>query len=283
MKIKSIREIDKPSTVYNLHVETNHNYVANGMVVSNCHTSSADALQAVLGEVMKDIPIRWGLTGTIPKDEVLANKIKCNVGNVIYTISAKNLQDKKILSTCNINTIRLKSSLKFGTYPEELKYLTTDKVRMKYVASLIEAISSSGNTLVLVDRIEAGELLCEYLKIPKSDFVRGETNKKDREAHYGEIRWADNKILIATFGVASTGISISRLYNVVLIEPGKSFVRTIQSIGRGLRKAQDKDHVEIYDICGTNKYTARHSNERIKYYKEVEYPYNITTVKDWEN
>ncbi len=253
------------------------------VIVDECHTSSADALQAVLGDVMRNIPIRWGLTGTIPKDEVLANKIKCNVGNVIYTISAKDLQDKKILSTCNINTIRLKSSLKFGTYHEELKYLVTDRTRMKYVASLIEAISSTGNTLVLVDRLEAGELLCEFLNIPKSEFVRGETNKKEREAQYGEIRWADNKILIATFGVASTGISISRLYNVVLIEPGKSFVRTIQSIGRGLRKAQDKDHVEIYDICGTNKYTARHSNERIKYYKEVQYPYNVVKVDDWEN
>ncbi|WNA16004.1 helicase [Xanthomonas phage XaC1] len=252
------------------------------VVVDECHTSSADALQAILGEVMCNIPIRWGLTGTIPKDEVLANKIKCNVGNVIYTISAKDLQDKKILSTCNINAIRLKSSLKFGTYPEELKWLVTNRERMKYIASLIEAISNSGNTLVLVDRLEAGELLCEFLNIPKSEFVRGDTNKKDRESQYGEIRWADNKILIATFGVASTGISISRLYNVVLIEPGKSFVRTIQSIGRGLRKAQDKDHVEIYDICGTNKYTARHSNERIKYYKEVQYPYNVITVKDWE-
>ena len=252
------------------------------VICDECHGCAGEALQTILGEVMSHIPIRWGMTGTIPKDEVLANKIKCNVGEIAYTISAKSLQDKHILSTCNINTIRLKSKMKFESYQDELKYLVTDRKRMEFVADLIQAISSSGNTLVLVDRIEAGELLCEFLGIPKSEFVRGATNKKTRESQYGEIRWADNKILIATFGVASTGISISRLYNVVLIEPGKSFIRTIQSIGRGLRKAQDKDHVEIYDICGTNKYTARHSRERITYYKEVEYPYNITTVDDWE-
>ena len=231
---------------------------------------------------MKDIPLRWGLTGTIPKDPVVAAKIRCNVGDVIYTITAKELQDKKILSTCNVNCIKLKSTLKFATYPEEMKYLVTDRERMAYIAQLISAISSSGNTLVLVDRLEAGELLCEFLGIPKSEFVRGQTKKKDREASYGEIRWADNQILIATYGVASTGISISRLYNVVLIEPGKSFVRTIQSIGRGLRRAEDKDHVEIYDISGSNKYSAKHSRERIAYYEEVQYPYTKLDVKDWQ-
>lgn len=251
------------------------------VMVDEAHTSAADALQQVLGNVMKDIPLRWGLTGTIPKDPVMAAKIRCNVGDVIYTITAKELQDKKILSTCNVNCIKLKSSLKFATYAEEMKYLVTDRERMKYVASLIGAIAESGNTLVLVDRLEAGELLCEFLGIPKSEFVRGNTKKKDREASYGEIRWADNKILIATYGVASTGISISRLYNVVLIEPGKSFVRTIQSIGRGLRRAEDKDHVEIYDISGSNKFSAKHLRERISYYKEVMYPHSIIDVKDW--
>lgn len=252
-------------------------------MVDEAHTAAADALQSVLGQVMRNIPLRWGLTGTIPKDPVLVAKIKCNIGDVVFTISAKELQDKKILSTCNVNCIKLKSTLKFANYQDELKYLVTDRDRMKYVASLIAAIAETGNTLVLVDRLEAGELLCEFLGIPKSEFVRGNTKKKDREASYGEIRWADNKILIATYGVASTGISISRLYNVVLIEPGKSFVRTIQSIGRGLRRAEDKDHVEIYDIYGSNKYSAKHSRERIVYYKEVEYPYEQIVVNDWEN
>lgn len=252
------------------------------VIVDECHTASGDALVGVLQNVMRNIPLRWGMTGTIPKDPILAMKIRCNLGSVMCKITAKELQDKGVLSTCNITNLKLKSSYKFKTYPEELKYLVTDRTRMKYIAELIDSISHSGNTLVLVDRLEAGELLCEYLNIPKSEFVRGATKKKDREASYGEIRWADNKILIATYGVASTGISISRLYNVVLIEPGKSFIRTIQSIGRGLRKAEDKDHVEIYDISGSNKFSAKHARERQAYYKEVEYDYQIIEIKDWE-
>lgn len=251
------------------------------VIVDECHLSSAESLHAILGKVMNNVPLRYGLTGTIPKDESLAAKIKCNVGNIVYTITAKELQEKKILSTCNVNCFRLKSSKKFQTYPEELKYLVTDRERMKFVAELISGIATTGNTLVLVDRIEAGDLLCEYLNIPTAEFVKGDTKKKNREAQYGEIRWSDNKILIATYGVASTGISISRLYNVVLIEPGKSFVRTIQSIGRGLRRAEDKDHVEIYDISGMNKFSSKHLRERLAYYKEVQYPYEELKIQ-WE-
>ena len=89
--------------------------------------------------------------------------------------------------------------------------------------------------------------------------------------------------MVATFGVASTGITIPRIFNVVIIEPGKSFVRTIQSIGRGLRKAKDKDSVMIYDICGTNKYSSKHVLERLRYYKEARYPYTRLKITDWQN
>lgn len=251
------------------------------VIVDEGHSGAAEALQGILGNVMRNIPIRLAMTGTLPKDPSLVAKIECQVGSVVYEIKAKDLQEKQILSTCNINCMRLKSSKKFATYPEELKFLTTDEKRLDYIADMISMIAESGNTLVLVDRLECGEGLCEKLGIPKSEFIRGNTKKKDREASYGEIRWADNRILIATYGVASTGISISRLYNVVMIEPGKSFIRTIQSIGRGLRKAHDKDHVEIYDISGTNKFSSRHFRERLQYYKEVEYPHNEIKL-DWE-
>jgi superfamily II DNA or RNA helicase len=83
---------------------------------------------------------------------------------------------------------------------------------------------------------------------------------------------------VATYGVAAVGINIPRIFNLVLIEPGKSFVRVIQSIGRGIRKAEDKDHVEIWDITSACKYAKRHLTERKKFYKEAKYPFAITKV-----
>jgi superfamily II DNA or RNA helicase len=100
----------------------------------------------------------------------------------------------------------------------------------------------------------------------------------DRKEEYDEIKTSDDKIIVATYGVAAVGINIPRIFNLVLIEPGKSFVRVIQSIGRGIRKAEDKDFVQIWDITSTCKYAKRHLTERKKYYKDARYPFTITKV-----
>jgi len=138
------------------------------------------------------------------------------------------------------------------------------------------AYNRSGNTLILVDRISAGNLL--ETKIKNSVFISGATKTLDRKEHYDEVSTAKSKIIVATYGVASVGINIPRIFNLVLMEPGKSFVRVIQSIGRGIRKAKDKDHVQIWDITSSCKFAKRHLTQRKKFYKEANYPYNIEKI-----
>jgi superfamily II DNA or RNA helicase len=82
-------------------------------------------------------------------------------------------------------------------------------------------------------------------------------------------------VIVATYGVAAVGINIPRIFNLVLIEPGKSFVRVIQSIGRGIRKAEDKDNVEIWDITSDCKFAKRHLTHRKAYYKKGKYPFTL--------
>ncbi|AUS02589.1 P-loop containing nucleoside triphosphate hydrolase [Vibrio phage 2.275.O._10N.286.54.E11] len=253
------------------------------VIVDECHTAKGEALKQALGEVMGNIKLRWGLTGTMPKDEILAKQINLNVGPVLGKVQAKDLQDKGYLSSCDVNIIQLKSDLKFSEYSEELTYLVSDETRMKYISNLIDAMSHSGNTLVLVDRISCGNAIIDNIGLPKENFVNGSTPKKKRESAYSSIADVDNEIIVATYGVAAVGLNIPRIYNLVLIEPGKSFVRTIQSIGRGLRKAKDKDHVQIYDICSNLKYSAKHMRERKKYYVDAEYPFEHIRVADWED
>jgi len=81
--------------------------------------------------------------------------------------------------------------------------------------------------------------------------------------------------------VGPVGINIPRIFNLVLIEPGKSFVRVIQSIGRGIRKAEDKDFVDIYDVTSTCKFAKRHLTKRKVFYKEAKYNYSVEKV-DWQ-
>jgi superfamily II DNA or RNA helicase len=142
----------------------------------------------------------------------------------------------------------------------------------------VRQVNATGNTLVLVDRIAAGQALVEQLQ--DAVFVSGSTKAKDRQDEYDEVAVADGKIIVATYGVAAVGINIPRIFNLVLIEPGKSFVRVIQSIGRGIRKAEDKDHVQIWDITSTCKFAKRHLTKRKQFYKEANYPFTAEKL-DW--
>jgi len=248
------------------------------IIIDEVHQAKAEVLKNLLTRNLRNAPIRWGLTGTIPKEKFEFESIHASLGPVIGQVSAKELQDKGVLSQCHVNVVQLVDLPEFRDYQSELKYLVTDKKRIEYIGKLLNGVKDSGNTLILVDRISAGELLQEL--IPGSTFVKGDVKLKDRKEAYDEINEGTNHVVIATYGVAAVGINIPRIFNLVLIEPGKSFVRVIQSIGRGVRKAKDKDFVQIWDLTSTCKFAKRHLTQRKKFYKEAQYPFTIEKV-DW--
>ena len=252
----------------------------NTVIIDEVHMAKADVLKRLLTGPFAHCGIRWGLTGTVPKADYEFMGIKCSIGDVIHRLPAKELQDKGVLANCHVNVLQTLDIKGFKTYSEELKWLTTDDTRMSWVAQTINDVATSGNTLILVDRISAGEILEK--KIKNSVFISGSTKTLERKEHYDEVAMAQTKIIIATYGVAGVGINIPRIFNLVLMEPGKSFVRVIQSIGRGIRKAKDKDHVQIWDITSSCKFAKRHLTQRKKFYKEANYPYNIEKI-DYEN
>ena len=259
------------------------------VIVDEVHMAKADALKALLSGPFAHIPIRWGLTGTIPKEQFEYTSIFCMLGNVVGQLSARELQEAGHLAMCHVNIVQLVDHADYKDYQSELKYLTTNPERIAYLARLISTIKDGGNTLILVDRIETGKMLQIELSNlwsllsdkPDVVFVSGATKAGERKEHYDEVAEATNKIIIATYGVAAVGINIPRIFNLVLIEPGKSFVRVIQSIGRGIRKAADKDHVQVWDITSTCKFAKRHLTKRKQFYKEANYPHSVEKA-DWK-
>jgi superfamily II DNA or RNA helicase len=251
-----------------------HDVVA--IIVDEVHQAKAEVLKNILTRDLANCPIRWGLTGTVPKEKFEFQSILASIGPVINRISAHELQQKDVLAQCHVEILQTIEIKEFRSYAEELKYLVTDSDRIDWMAEKIKSISATGNTLVLIDRIETGKMLIE--RLPGTDFVSGSVKTKDRKETYDEIKTSDDKIIVATYGVAAVGINIPRIFNLVLVEPGKSFVRVIQSIGRGIRKAEDKDFVQIWDMTGGTKYAKRHLTERKKFYKDAHYPFTITKV-----
>ena len=247
------------------------------VIVDEVHQAKADVLKDLLTSVFARVPLRWGLTGTIPKSDHEFATIRASLGDIVNRLAAKDLQDIGVLSNCHVNIVQTQEPQAYTDYQSELKFLLEDKKRQEYLANLIKEISKTGNTLVLTGRINSGQALQEL--IPEADFVQGAMKSDDRKTAYKEINEGTNSITIATYGVAAVGIDIPRIFNMVLLEPGKSFVRVIQSIGRGVRVAKDKDFVQIWDITSRCKFSKRHLTERKKFYKDAEYPFSIEKVK----
>jgi superfamily II DNA or RNA helicase len=249
------------------------------VIVDEVHQAKADALKTLLSGPFAQVPIRWGLTGTIPKEDYARQSINCMLGPVVGQLSASELQEAGHLAQCHVNVVQLVDHKEYANYQSELKYLIETSERLDYIARLISTIVDSGNTLILVDRISAGKELAS--RLPGSVFVSGATKAGERKEHYDEVAEASDKIIIATYGVAAVGINIPRIFNLVLLEPGKSFVRVIQSIGRGIRKAKDKDFVQIWDITSSCKFAKRHLTKRKAFYKEANYPFTVEKA-EWE-
>ena len=250
------------------------------VIVDEVHALKDDnVLKDLMCGFLSTIPIRWGLTGTVPSESKhphLYESIVTFIGPIVNKISVKELQDKDILSKCHVNIHQIKDNKKYTTYQDEVNYLLTDEKRLNWIANLIQTRGKEGNTLILVNRIATGKDLIK--KIPGSIFISGTMGNKERTTHYDSVNDNNNMMIIATYGVAAVGIDIPRIFNLILLEPGRSFARVIQSIGRGIRRAADKDFINIDDVCSTCKFSKRHMADRISMYTEAEYPHSLSKI-----
>lgn len=265
------------------------------IIVDECHGVKGQVLQDLLNTHGKHIINRFGVTGTLPKSEIDLMAVRITIGTVLIEIPANLLMELGILSKLQIHIEQTDEDVHpqyeqflknvngkkpsyadfknhyFSDYPAEKSYIQRHDIRQQYIINKFEQCKQSGNTLVLVTCISLGKRLAKL--IPGAIFVHGNDKKKVRKQIYDLFATENNLLVIATANIASTGLNIKRIYNLILLDIGKSFIRVIQSIGRGLRKAPDKDFVDVYDICCDFKYGKKHLTDRMRYYNEAKYPF----------
>jgi superfamily II DNA or RNA helicase len=275
------------------------------VIVDEAQGLRGAVLTKLLNEYGKHISYRFGVTGTLPEGESDALAVRIAVGSVRYEIPAHKLIEQGHLSTLDIDIIQLVVDLHreydafieevkddpelskttyakfknsyFPDFTSEKKFLHSQEKRLNWIANdLQNKCMMTGNVLCLVNGVQFGKKLAK--KIPGAVFLHGPDGTKVRKAIYESFADNDNLIVIATVNIAGTGLDIERIFNLVLVDIGKSFIRVIQAIGRGLRKGGDKDHVFVADICSDLKYSKRHSAKRITHYKNAKYPYTKRSV-----
>jgi superfamily II DNA or RNA helicase len=167
----------------------------------------------------------------------------------------------------------------------EKDFIQNSDKRLEFIKKLVDKCDT--NTLLLFHTIEYGTKIFNKLKeeLPDKDFyyIDGEVNNKQREIIKKEMEKTDGKVkvLIASYGTLSTGVSINAIFNVIFADSFKSEQIIIQSIGRALRKHDQKkiatifDIVDVFDPKELNNILYKHFLEREKFYKKRKYPYKV--------
>lgn len=253
------------------------------LVVDEVHQAKSKILNELANIHGKNIPYRFGLTGTLPKDPVERLTIHTAFGDVKYVIPAHELIEQNFISSVQVHVHQLYENHPAGYFPDftaEKSYLAIRHERIQWIANAVidRAAQPKGNVMVLVSSVAIGKKLQKL--IPDSVFLHGTDSAVDRKVIYDLFETNNNMTVIATVQIAGTGLSIDRIFNLFLVDIGKSFTRVIQAIGRGLRtNGGDKDHVNCYDICSNLKYSKKHLAMRLEYYTDAKYPYTKQVVK----
>jgi superfamily II DNA or RNA helicase len=237
---------------------------------------------------------RFGLTGTL--DGSLVNELVLTglFGPSHKIIDTKELIDSGKLAQIKIKVLTLNHPLEeckrlVGcSYQDEIKHIISFPPRNKFVKNL--ALSLKGNTLVLYAYVEKhGQILYDMIKEKSDDrkvyFVHGGVDGEEREAIRTIVEKENDAIIVASYGTFSTGINIKNLHNIIFASPTKSRIRTLQSLGRGLRISDTKSIFILFDISDNlsynNKknYTLNHLIERVKMYNSERFPYELHAIK----
>ena len=292
------KETDKSLTIstwqslYKMPKEYFHQF--DYVIGDEAHLFKAQSLTTILTSCI-NAKYRIGLTGTLDGTKTHKLVLEGLFGTVKKVISTKELIDKQQLSNFEIKCLVLKHTeeeclkAKDYTYPEEIQYLISHEIRNKFIKNL--AVSLGKNTLVLYQMVDKhGKILYDMIRETekignrKIFFVHGGTDTTDREDIRKIMEIEQDAIVVASFGTFSTGINIRNLHNIIFAMPTKSSIRTLQSIGRGLRQNDGKEIATLYDISDDLRYkkhmnyTLKHFVERTKIYNEEKFPFKIYKI-----
>jgi len=259
------------------------------VIGDEAHQFKSKSLISIMTK-LDNVKYRYGFTGTLDGSETHKWVLEGLFGPSYKIIKTDELMKKGHLAKLDINVLLLKHPPnKFETFEEEVQYIISHTKRNNFIKNL--ALDLKGNTLILFARVEKhGEPLYNLINsnniIENRNvfFIHGGVETEDREKVREITEKENNAIIVASYGTFSTGINIKNLHNVIFASPSKSRIRNLQSIGRVLRKGNQKTRATLYDIAddisykSRKNYTLNHLIERIKIYNEENFDYDIVNI-----
>lgn len=231
-------------------------------------------------------PHKFGFTGTLPSDAIDKWNVMGKFGSILAEKSSHELREQNFLANVEAKVIRIKyinqvskptvikdskgNKLSTAEYRAELEFIYHNKYRNSIIQRLCEGFNN--NILILVNHLQHGDALYEKFSnalVSKNvQYIKGEVELQERENVKKQMEQNDNMVVIAMSSIFSTGINIKNIHMIVFAAGGKSFIRVVQSIGRGLRKNENKQKLSLIDMQDVLRYGTSHGNERLKIYDE---------------
>ncbi len=230
--------------------------------------------------------IRFGLTGTMPESIYENWHIKGIIGPILHTEKVYKLQEQKYIADINIINILFKHNhvpkfvdykIKYSNpalYKEqcekafyhEWQYIESYLPSNQKIATLASKLQ--GNTLLLFDHIEHGNILFNLINSQNKHFIDGSVELDDRNDIKKIMENNTNIILAGNVKCVGTGISIKNIDNIIFAISGKGVTKIIQALGRGLRLREGKTKCNLFDIHHNFYYSNKHSDTRKELYQE---------------
>ena len=265
-----------------------------GAVIGDeAHNFKAKSLTSIMTK-MTECEYKFGFTGTLDGTQTHKLVLEGLFGPVHNVTTSKALMDADLIAKLEIEAVTLKYTdeekklVKGMIYTDEIDWLIKCEKRNKFICDL--ALTRESNTLILFQYVEKhGKKLFKYLKDKSPErpvfFVSGEIKTEIREEIRAITEKSKNAIIVASYGTFSTGINIRNLHNIIFGHPVKSRIRNLQSVGRVLRKYDEKERATLFDISDDlswkkhKNYSLRHFFERVKIYNSEKFDYKLRSIE----
>ena len=254
------------------------------LVVDECHTiKKSNKISKMVGKIITNN--KFGLTGTLPDNKPDEWNILGKLGKVIYDKDSYELRLESYLTNVDIKIIDVSYKDKplyvsgGNNFKTELDFIYDNSFRNNVIANISKKFNN--NSLILVNHLAHGDALYDKLSLINGKqvyFVKGEVEVEERDKIKKIMETNSNVVCIAMTSIFSTGINIKNIHMIMFASGGKSFIRTIQSIGRGLRLHESKNKLTIIDICDKLRYGIRHNDKRKEIYNSEKINYTITEI-----
>lgn len=230
-------------------------------------------------------PHKFGLTGTLPDSLLATWNVIGKIGPILYEKNSYALRQQNTISEVEVKIILCKHDPlpvfprgvnPTDAYNAEYDFVMNCAARNDIIVKLAKNLI--GNALIVVDRLQYIDNLKTLLMTcgKKILIITGDTPSEERTLIQNTMDNEDGIVCLAMSKCFSTGISINNLHYAILSYMGKGGVKTVQTIGRTVRKHSTKSKAVIFDIADNLEYSYAHLRKRIQIYTDQKIDHDIT-------